>query len=130
MDAYKAAELICNNVTYKPGWRIMAQARDNYTVTIYIEARVNNSDRRYAPTYSPQIYSDWSFDIDLSKIYDDENQLYAEVLRGIIGHEIHEAREFFKTDGTSYSAAFHPHTSMGNYLWSKCVSNNRDFPTH
>lgn len=131
MDAYKAAELINNNVSYKPGWTITALAKDPITVNVYVEAIVRDSSREEAPFYPRKIISSWSKDINLTELFDDEEQVYAEVLRIIVGHEIHEAREFFKVGGTKYEPMFHPHINRGKYLWNLCVSSkDRDFPTH
>ncbi len=142
MFAEKASDLINENVTYKPDWEVYARpasymelvtigkSRDwnRQYITISVEARVKDSNRVYAPNYFRDIWSSWSQTIDVTNIEDDK-ELYYMVLQFLIGHEIHEAREFLKTDKNRYEAPFHPHTEEGRRNWAAYHHDNQ-FPTH
>lgn len=111
MDAWKAASLINENVSYKPGFRIRATPNRDGAVMLSCEAVVADSSRYQAPGYRSPIIASSRSTVNVGAC-SDETEVYAKVLKFLIEMEIHESREFFKV-GNDYEPPFHPHTYEG-----------------
>jgi hypothetical protein len=110
---YQLAERLLRSVHYKPGWSLECWRDRSGRMTVDIRARVKDSSD--FPYYDRNIQAGGVFGIDLTHVNTSE-EFYRIVLDNIIAWETHEAREFFRV-GPSYSAPFHPHTTLGNNRW-------------
>lgn len=121
MEAREAVRLI-NDVSFKPGWKIMAEVFLPGLPMVAVTAHVDtvNSDRDNALNdYAEEITIAPDTMFDASEI-NTPDELYAQLLAWLIRLEIHECREFFRV-GARKDAPFHPHKREGEQRWNALI---------
>lgn len=130
MEPSKALELL-GDITYKPNFRLTANAYDRYerAIMLRVSYAVPESDVAFAPEYTYPASPDIDF-IVLVGDCDDEMDFNTKVFACLLYVETHEAREFFSIGGNSYEKPFHPHTTAGIDQWNnrRAVVEAKDMP--
>lgn len=117
MDAQTAADLINENLAYKPGWSFTARDHSGRflgTVEIRVDYVAPNSAREHAEAGYPQLLTpNASFTVPVFDL-DSPEALWLRVFdEVIVPIELHEAREFYRLRAEDYRAPFHPHIPEG-----------------
>lgn len=120
MEAQRVADLINQEVSFRPGWEFRADVMAEGVPFVIVRALVEtvNSDRDQALRGYPEeilLAPEVIINADDYMIPDD---LYAVMMQWVIDLEIHECREFFRV-GPDKDAPFHPHRPEGQRAWDE-----------
>jgi hypothetical protein len=104
------------SMAFRPGYEVEAKPGLG-VVKITVTAKVQDSDRQYAPLGYPVTKQlprvEWH---DVSRL-EDANDVYMTVLNVLTRYDRHEHREFTRLPGEEWRAPLHPHTDDGKLTY-------------
>ena len=128
MQITDAIRFINDELVFRPGWRFTAWNSWEPGI-VYVDVRVQTQDTNYPPDYRvPIVAGGPPVELDVSKMSDEDDLLYAIKTRVIEPINDHEDREFLRRRDQGMAAPFHPHHSDGQLRWSIHQARDRRVP--
>lgn len=114
MDIPSAIKAI-QAIKYMPGYWFEAEDYTHrYEGAVRVTMHYTATDSNKYPDYPDRLETYVRYPLFVGDV--DHVELYRRIVKKLIEHHEHEAREFFRV-GADWDAPFHPHTIAGTHLW-------------